>query len=209
MAIKHDEIVVWLYSACLKVDYFKMFRVLAGWSPKEKTLMEKYGFVPKIPFRKATIIDRSLEAIVETRAGLIVGYVDVLVTLEFERFYEWSDTTYGPGQLEMGKDRLKCAFEVKPTISDLGETLRQIQKYKKYYPEWHYCVCSPDVRYQDIFTSQGITFLFADMGSPELPFTTEKEEAPRERDLFDDPNATYGCETELTDNNNEGEDAPF
>jgi hypothetical protein len=68
----------------------------------------------------------------------IIGYVDVMIIC--------------PGE------RKAICVEVKPMIKSFGETLRQINTYKK-YRSTNYVIYSPDTRFKTAFESQGVKFI--------------------------------------------------
>ena len=53
----------------------------------------------------------------------------------------------------------RFAFEVKPSISSLGEVIRQIRMYQQYLPGVSFSIVCPDDRFKPALESQGIGFL--------------------------------------------------
>jgi hypothetical protein len=77
------------------------------------------------------------EVLICTKNDFIVGYVDVKI------------------KFDKGSDRRFLCIEAKPEIESFGQTLRQINTYRKYcsYP---FIIYTPDTKFRNAFITQGI-----------------------------------------------------
>jgi hypothetical protein len=107
------------------------------------------------------------ERAVVSNKKYIVGYIDLFAKVDV--FYGWQigiknieSIIYNKECLDidyfwMPKYDLSCIyFEVKPKIKSLGETIRQVRKYQVYDRDGNYVLVSPDTRFKEILSHQGI-----------------------------------------------------
>lgn len=97
-------------------------------------------------------VDISSEMPIENDRNFIIGYWDIVIT--------FSDPLEGGNHLDVfwddGDNKYKrINIEVKPTIRSFGETLRQLQTYRR-YSEGSIYLFTKDTRYKGEFESQGI-----------------------------------------------------
>jgi len=101
-------------------------------------------------------IKTTLEYLVTGKNETFIGFIDVLAEIN----YAYLDLEYTPKWTE----RIDAfCFEAKPCIPSLGELMRQIRKYQKYFTQnqFHsvtFVVVSPDTHYRNVIRSQGIEF---------------------------------------------------
>jgi len=76
----------------------------------------------------------------------ITGYIDMLVISRI-----FNDDGY--------HEDLEIAFEVKSRIKNIGEVIRQINQYRTFSRFNSFYIVSPDDRFVDILSSQGIGFI--------------------------------------------------
>jgi len=146
--------------------------------PKAKTNLEKMGFIdsdrnkahdelqleilsnPEKLIRSITnteILDLKIESIkleVPVMSGtFIVGFIDCVIVFSFQT------------EKESYKTIKKLVVEIKTSINSFGDTLRQINTYKKYdkYPNTFltdavFVIACPDDSLSEQFKTQGIRF---------------------------------------------------
>lgn len=166
----HDALMVWLdgnVEQALLQDYPQTWLQseideAIAWAPRDCTWLPK-DWQPEQPPqrpRKVWIKDKVWERPVFGRNGFMIGFVDMSVTLGYEKMV----LTYGrygslPEWSAVNEEALYL-FEVKPSIPSVGELIRQIRMYQPYLPG-NYFVVSPDDRFASILAGQKIDFLKA------------------------------------------------
>ncbi len=115
----------------------KMPEITSGADPTKLVLSQEHiNFIKEMPF-----LDIKIESEVPLLSGnFIIGYLDILVTVK--------SSTYS-----------FYAIEVKPQIPSLGETLRQLNTYRKYLPNVKIFLFTCDLGFKSAFEGQGITVL--------------------------------------------------
>jgi len=109
------------------------------------------------------------EVPISTYNHFIVGYWDLVVTLEPALILKWSKSHYFSleSQYELSNNMPRQLYiEVKPRIDSFGATLRQLNTYQDYVHEakGKTYLFTPDLRFKDAFESQGIHVI-----SPPIP----------------------------------------
>ena len=101
----------------------------------------------------------------------IVGFIDMAVRasragvpyifgifLESEKWRRTNWEDKNPPRWSTEESKAEVMFEVKPSITSLGEVIRQINMYRTYRPGRYAIVC-PDGRFEQQLLSQGIDFV--------------------------------------------------
>lgn len=99
----------------------------------------------------AYLISKCEVPVVSRYNRFIIGYLDIQYKIRFSHsFIEPMSTPR-----EVTGIFYNVNIEVKPTIRNFGETLRQINTYKQYL-HGMFVLYSPDTRFKEAFKSQGI-----------------------------------------------------
>jgi hypothetical protein len=88
-----------------------------------------------------SLIDIESEVPICSQNDFIIGYIDIAI------LYHIPDR---PSRV--------LFVEVKPKIKSFGETLRQINTYKK-YKAFNYVIYSPDITFREVFKTQKINII--------------------------------------------------
>lgn len=163
---KHDEIMLWLDNAVRKhfnelivyknewkIQEFYVTKNDKELSGKDKEFIFNDLDLPGKPGLE--IIKITWEYPVTTgKVSYIVGFADMRVD------YQDNSLVYDTGKHEFHLYKEKCSiyFEVKSSISSLGELIRQIRMYQT-YTKGQWFVVSPEIKFAAALESQGITHI--------------------------------------------------
>ena len=141
---------------------------------EESTIALAKAFILENPRPNPRVTKRTLEFVLRTHTGYqnkmerIVGYADLLIETEVPRVYpkykkaetwggEYVFDGFGLGWTREREAPL-ILVEAKSVLSTVGELMRQIQLYRTAF-KGKIVVVSPDDKYANILTEQGVTFL--------------------------------------------------
>jgi hypothetical protein len=127
----HDKVMLWLDA--------NIESIVASIFNKEKTEDLKTTSQWERPITKG-----------DGKYKTIVGYMDMLCTVRKKSSPDDEEYRYLLDHI---------CFEVKSKITSIGEVIRQINQYKTFLPPVRFVIVSPDDRYSDILTNQGIYFV--------------------------------------------------
>jgi hypothetical protein len=146
-----------------------------------------WGLRNAVPARPATrVTAKHWEQLVGDDRGRTMGFVDLAAEVRWPRL-DWSCPCKGivgvpdwdAAELEVHDYTVALLFEVKTRVHGLGELIRQLNYYLKYYHGWstyQAIVVSPDDRFQTVLVEQGFGFLKYPEGTA-TPGRWLKEEA--------------------------------
>jgi hypothetical protein len=179
----HDTVCLWAYENAdmlFHVSYPDRFN--HPWlneevhlpNNEESTTALAKKFTCANPRPNPRVFKRTLEFVLHTHTGYqnklerIVGYADLLIETEVPVVcarYKAAETRGGEDVFdgfEIGWSRSREAphilVEAKSILPTVGELMRQIQLYRTAF-KGKIIVVSPDDRYKDILTEQGVTFV--------------------------------------------------
>lgn len=126
-----------------------------------------------VPEPKPPEISVIWEKPITTRSQFVVGFIDMLVKVEYWELdiagIDWSGLVKTREKLvlsryneaprwQLFRNTEKIVFEVKSTIPSLGELIRQVRMYQEFMEATYVVVC-PDDRFAAAIASQGIQFV--------------------------------------------------
>jgi hypothetical protein len=142
--------------------------------PKAKTIIERHGF--QDPDHHKSRHDEIQIWVLENFHTVIKHLlpsqaIDTETPLGLKLEHVIVDGKYVVGFVDVFCTRLGIAVEIKTEIPLIGELLRQIQFYKNYVGGYYWVVVSPDDRYANVLTAQGILFFkYPDAAKQQLLF---------------------------------------
>lgn len=140
-----------------------------AWVPPEQRIVECFVGIgiqqhrtEVDPFLHRVYVSKKVwEYPIMTGKEFMVGFVDMLVRVEiFDKLAYYCDGLGLPCQWGCSGRQEEYLFEIKPSISSVGELIRQIRMYQQ-YKSGSYIVVSPDDRFASVLSGQGIGFIKA------------------------------------------------
>lgn len=171
---KHDEIMLWLDENAerLGVSIASQHGHHKSWAHMARFEYPELEECPSFRNNQVKVIRRTWEQPIKAANEFIVGFVDMLIEIDTtvrigagkkdgKPFWGWHDEPR----------KLKALVEVKPTISSLGDLIRQVRLYEstntsagmKGFSLAYFYVCCPDNRFEKQLASQGIGFIKAEV----------------------------------------------
>jgi hypothetical protein len=160
---KHDEIMFWLDNA-VKKHLGELIGFEDEWRLRDFYVTEKgrelrdnnkesyFNFI-QLPKKPELEVEKCIweHPIMSGKGSYIVGFADMKVDFLIPTLqYKIDDN-----KLSIYKERSSIYFEVKSTISSLGELIRQVRMYQS-YTNGKWFVVSPDTKYSSALESQEI-----------------------------------------------------
>lgn len=172
---KHDEIMLWLDENAERLAPW-----MASQHPYHRSAAQKLKAEhpdlkdhPIFPPNGVKVEEKTWEWPVKNRNEYIVGFVDMRIKMRTLAEIGYSVTESGGvvWKWKEGWNNFNALIEVKPSISSVGELIRQIRAYQTSVsgigphtligPAFY--VCCPDDRVSGILADQGIGFIKAEV----------------------------------------------
>jgi hypothetical protein len=153
----HDAIMLWLDD--------EVKRSLADWLKVEDWSTDDRAQVSDLPTRPGLKVTKTIwEQPVTTGRDYTVGFIDMVAHYE-QQGIGYTQNVYGAKAYSLSWWDDKAFFEVKTSISSLGELLRQLGYYRQHLkkqswdPDPTIFVVCPDARFADKIREQGFGFI--------------------------------------------------
>jgi len=162
---KHDELQIKLLDKELLLKYItndpiikiKIDRIISSANRKFNPDTYSYAtpYEDKYLSHSIELSNPTLEYVVKSNNGFISGYIDVV--LQVQLLVNIRRIEKEEKQKFTRKEVFTLGIEIKPTISTMGEILRQLQTYKS-LTGFHIVIFTPEIKYKTIFEGQGFSY---------------------------------------------------
>ncbi|OEK06713.1 hypothetical protein [Roseivirga misakiensis] len=144
-----------------EADY-ELLGELKKWNGLKEQLERKPFQIQKIEWEKA------IDQLGHNSKKFTIGFIDMAITYSYQDIWingipynrndQFDISNYSIPQWATDLSTETIYVEVKTKIPSAGELMRQLNLYRNYRPGT-YVVVSPDKRFKDILSNQGISFL--------------------------------------------------